>query len=48
VHPPLRHDEAFRQRASARARASVIEQYDEQTVFSRFANLLRQLAARPA
>ncbi len=41
-------DWAFRQRASARARASVIEQYDEQTVFSRFADLLGQLAARPA
>jgi glycosyltransferase involved in cell wall biosynthesis len=41
-------DDAFRQRASDRARASVIEQYDEQTVFSRFAVLLRQLAARSA
>jgi glycosyltransferase involved in cell wall biosynthesis len=41
-------DVAFRQRAAARARASVVEQYDEQTVFSRFADLLRQLAAPPA
>jgi glycosyltransferase involved in cell wall biosynthesis len=41
-------DVAFRQRSSARARPSVIEEYDEQTVFARFALLLRQLAARPA
>jgi glycosyltransferase involved in cell wall biosynthesis len=41
-------DDVFRRRTSARARASVIEQYDEDTVFSRFADLLRQLAARPA
>jgi glycosyltransferase involved in cell wall biosynthesis len=41
-------DGAFRQRAAARARASVIEQYDEQTVFGRFADLLRELAERSA
>jgi glycosyltransferase involved in cell wall biosynthesis len=40
-------DVAFRQRASERARASVVDEYDEQTVFSRFALLLRELAARP-
>jgi len=40
-------DDDFRHRASDRARGSVIEQYDEQTVFSRFAVLLRRLA-RPA
>jgi glycosyltransferase involved in cell wall biosynthesis len=42
------NDVAFRQRASDRARASVIDEYDEQKVFSRFAALLRDLAARPA
>ena len=41
-------DDAFRRHTTAEARASVLEQYDEQTVFSRFADLLRQLAARPA
>ena len=41
-------DVPFRQRASARARASVISEYDEQVVFGRFADLLRGLAARPA
>ena len=41
-------DVAFRRHASARARASVVDQYDEQKVFARFADLLRALAARPA
>ena len=41
-------DEGLRQRLASRARASVAEQYDEQTVFARFAGLLQQLAARRA
>ena len=44
-------DDAFRQRATARARASVVDQYDEQKVFARFADLLRDVtsaATRPA
>jgi 2-deoxystreptamine N-acetyl-D-glucosaminyltransferase/2-deoxystreptamine glucosyltransferase len=44
-------DDAFRQRAAARARASVVDQYDEQKVFARFAKLLDDVttsAARPA
>jgi len=38
-------DDAFRRAASARARASVLEQYDERRVFTRFADLLRRVAA---
>jgi len=41
-------DEVLRQRLSARARPSVADQYDEQRVFTRFADLLGQIAARPA
>jgi glycosyltransferase involved in cell wall biosynthesis len=41
-------DDAFRRQVSARARASVIAEYDEQKVFARFADLLRQVAGRPA
>jgi glycosyltransferase involved in cell wall biosynthesis len=41
-------DDAFRLRLSARARASVIDEYDEQKVFARFGNLLRRVAASPA
>jgi len=44
-------DDGFRQRAAARARASVVDQYDEQKVFARFAKLLQDVvssAARPA
>jgi glycogen(starch) synthase len=41
-------DDEFRRRAAGRARASVIGQYDEQKVFARFADLLRQVAALPA
>lgn len=41
-------DDAFRQRVAAKARASVIEEYDERRVFGRFADLLRQLAGRPS
>jgi glycosyltransferase involved in cell wall biosynthesis len=37
-------DPALRQRCAAHARASVIEEYDERIVFSRFASLLRRLA----
>jgi glycosyltransferase involved in cell wall biosynthesis len=41
-------DEAFRFRVSARARESVVDQYDEQKVFARFGDLLRHIAASPA
>jgi len=44
-------DDGFRQRAATRARASVVDQYDEQKVFARFAQLLQDVvsrAARPA
>jgi D-inositol-3-phosphate glycosyltransferase len=41
-------DVPLRQRASVRARASVVAEYDEQVVFARFADLLRTLAARSA
>jgi glycosyltransferase involved in cell wall biosynthesis len=41
-------DDAFRQRVSAGARASVVEEYDEQKVFARFGDLLRHIAASPA
>jgi glycosyltransferase involved in cell wall biosynthesis len=41
-------DEAFRLRVSARARESVVDQYDEQRVFARFGDLLRHVAASPA
>jgi glycosyltransferase involved in cell wall biosynthesis len=37
-------DSALRARLSARARASVATEYDEQVVFSRFASVLKQLA----
>jgi glycosyltransferase involved in cell wall biosynthesis len=39
-------DDAFRQRAAARARASVVDQYDEQKVFARFAKLLDDVTSR--
>jgi glycosyltransferase involved in cell wall biosynthesis len=38
-------DDAFRQRVSAGARASVVEEYDEQKVFARFGDLLRDVAS---
>jgi glycosyltransferase involved in cell wall biosynthesis len=41
-------DQAFRLRVSARARESVVDQYDEQKVFARFGDLLRHVAASPA
>ena len=41
-------DDGFRARATARARASVVDQYDEQKVFGRFGDLLRSVAAGPA
>jgi glycosyltransferase involved in cell wall biosynthesis len=41
-------DAALRARLADRARASVIAEYDEQVVFSRFAALLRQLAGARA
>ena len=44
----LIEDASFRAQVSARARASVVDEYDEQVVFARFADLLRRLAARPA
>jgi glycosyltransferase involved in cell wall biosynthesis len=40
-------DEGFRQRATARARASVVDQYDEQKVFARFADLFRNVTSGP-
>jgi glycosyltransferase involved in cell wall biosynthesis len=38
-------DDAFRLRLSARARESVVDEYDEQKVFARFGDLLRRVAA---
>ena len=41
-------DSALRQRLGAAARASVLDEYDERTVFSRFGALIRQLAGARA
>jgi glycosyltransferase involved in cell wall biosynthesis len=41
-------DDAFRLRVSARARESVVDEYDERKVFARFGDLLRDVAASPA
>ena len=40
----LIEDAALREQLSAKARPSVVSEYDERVVFSRFASLLRQLA----
>jgi glycosyltransferase involved in cell wall biosynthesis len=39
-------DDALRRRLSGNARGSVVDEYDERVVFSRFASLLRELAER--